>query len=686
MAERPPSVRGPLRPLELAAAAVLGGVTVALAVLGWILPHASAIQALGAVPMGLVAQRYRPRAVLAATVAGCVVSFLVAGTGPAYSVVVCAIVGGLVGDVKRRGRGRWTVVAATAVVAPALAGVADLMLLVFAASRKLTLDQIRNLGRGVTGVAGRLPLLHGAADRANHLLDTAIRDWWATVAVVVVIGLAASVAAAWVIVGAVLDRLEWMVPEDRMEAPDDPRPIAPLPVSLRDVHVRYPQAASDALDGVSFALEGPDLVALVGANGSGKSTLARVLAGRPPTAGEVVRAGAAGLGKRGGTAVISQRPESQVLGVRVADDVVWGLPADAAVDVEQLLDLVGLGGMAARETTTLSGGELQRLAVAAALARRPKLLLSDESTAMIDEQGRKDLTSLLARLPRTAQMAVVHVTHRAEEAAAADRVVRLAGGRLLEGVGDSFPPFADPGPTGSTPARRGPLGDRRAGVLVVEDVSHTYADGTPWAQPALHGINLSVGEGDGLLIVGGNGSGKSTLAWVLAGLLEPTSGRCLLDGRPVTRQVGAVALAFQHARLQLQRPTVRSDIKAAAGIGSDAVPAALAEVGLDAEFADRRIDQLSGGEMRRVALAGLLARRPRVLILDEPLAGLDPSSRAGLLSVLGRLRDEGLSLIVISHDLEGMGEVCDRTALLAQGRLQLHDYVPEPVSGGGPTP
>lgn len=690
MAETTPSRRGPLAPLELAAAAVLGGITVTVSVLGWLLPHASALQALGAVPMALVAHRHRPRAVVAAAVAGCLVSFLVAGAGPVYSVVVGAIVGGIVGDVKRRGHGVWAVAGVTAVMAPLLAVLADGLLFVFSASRTLTLDQIRNLGHGVTGVLGRVPALHGVTASANRILDTGLRDWWVTVALAVVLGLAGSVAAAWVIVGAVIGRLAWMVPDDRLEAPDDPRPVAPLPVSLRHVDVRYPQATSNALTGVDFSIAGPEMVALVGANGSGKSTLARILAGRSPTSGQVIRAGAAGLGQPGGTALVSQRPESQVLGVRVADDVVWGLPAGAPVDVEALLDTVGLGGMGRRDTTTLSGGEMQRLAIAAALGRQPRLLISDESTAMIDQEGRRDLTALLARLPRTTPMAVVHVTHRAEEAAAADRVVRLAAGRILAEDDFLVEPHVERRSHRGGAATDMPSGDGDV-VLAVCGVAHTYAAATPWAQPALRAVDLTVRHGEGLLIVGGNGSGKSTLAWVLAGLLKPSHGTCLLDDQPVSEQVGAVALAFQHARLQLQRPTVGSDICAAAGIPPGEVAAALSEVGLDAGFAERRIDQLSGGEMRRVALAGLLARRPRVLLLDEPLAGLDPSSRRGLLGVLARLRSVGMTLVVISHDLEGMSGVCDHIARLEGGRLIPDDGPAVPAAPGSrpgavPTP
>src|SRR4029077_6248937 len=127
----------------------------------------------------------------------------------------------------------------------------------------------------------------------------------------------------------------------------------------------------------------------------------------------------------GGTAIVFQRPELQVLGVRVRDDVVWGLGQPHGVNVAALLDRVGLPSFADRETSTLSGGELQRLAVAAALARRPRLLISDESTAMVDERGRAQLLTLLRSLVTHEGITVVHVTHHRSESAIADRVVAL---------------------------------------------------------------------------------------------------------------------------------------------------------------------------------------------------------------------------------------------------------------------
>ena len=137
-----------------------------------------------------------------------------------------------------------------------------------------------------------------------------------------------------------------------------------MPARLHDVRFRYPNADHDALGPVSLSVEPGEHLAVTGANGSGKTTLMLMLAGREPTAGTIERPGAVGLGRLGGTAVIMQHPESQVLGTRVADDVVWGLPPGKTTDVHKLLGEVGLDGLAERDTGGLSGGELQRLAVA----------------------------------------------------------------------------------------------------------------------------------------------------------------------------------------------------------------------------------------------------------------------------------------------------------------------------------
>lgn len=167
----------------------------------------------------------------------------------------------------------------------------------------------------------------------------------------------------------------------------------------------------------------------------------------------------------------------------------------------------------------------------------------------------------------------------------------------------------------------------------------------------------------------------------MAGLTVPTVGRCLLDGAPVSDQVGAVAISFQAARLQLMRSRVDHEIASTAGFSRHnraRIEEALGTVGLDPALATRRIDQLSGGQMRRVVLAGLLARSPRALILDEPLAGLDAESQEGLVGLLEDLRRrKRLTVVVISHDFGGLENLCPRTLHMADGML-----APAPTSAG----
>jgi energy-coupling factor transport system ATP-binding protein len=668
MPEASTRVTGPLRPIELATASVLATLAVVLTVIGWFLPHLGAVAAFAVVPLGAVAHRHRLRALMASAFAAAVLSFLVAGTGTVANIVACASVGGLVGTAKRRGWPVTVVAAGVAVIGPVLAAVSVGLLALFGSLRKLTLDQVRNTWKSLRHILSAIPVLSGAVDPLNSFVNAAIRDWWATVGVLVLVSIAWFALLGWVFLGAVLERLQWIRAQDRLDVEPDgvPTPPMPLPLQVRDVYYRYPGARSDALRGVNLAVSEGEMVALVGDNGSGKSTLTRILAGRSPSAGEVLRPGPAGLGRPGGTSMIMQHPETQVLGVRVADDVVWGLVDDSGVDIDRLLGVVGLDGMSGRETSGLSGGELQRLAVAAALARQPRLLLSDESTAMVDETGRHELTALLRRLPGEHRMAVVHVTHRPEEAAVADRRFRMRAGVLR-----------DDDPAVQEPAAVAPVGPSRPGMsaapepLDLEGVTHVYGVGTPWAGTALQGVDLSVEPGEGLLVVGGNGSGKSTLAWIMAGLLRPTYGTCTLGGTPVHRRIGSVGLAFQHARLQLQRATVGKDVLAAGAADDVEAAAALRAVGLDpGDFGERRIDSLSGGEQRRAALAGILARRPSVLVLDEPLAGLDRPSREGLIDLLAAFRrDHGMTVVVISHDLHGMERVCDRVVRLDAGRI-----------------
>jgi energy-coupling factor transport system ATP-binding protein len=675
--------RGPLGPRELAEAVVLADVALALTVVGQVVPLGGALLAAAVVPMAVVAARHRLRAVITGTIAASVVGFLVIGSAAFTSMGVCAALGALVGAADRRNWShRRTTVIGLAVLWPSGAVLADVSLLVFSNLRKLTLDQVRNGWHGLFHLLRNLGLVR-VARPGEHFVTWVVRDWWLSVPLTLFLLLWFAIWLALGLSTPALRRVRGAY-GDPVPEPDTPgtdidqsAPPAPLPLALRNVRYRYPNAPVDAIADVTLELHAAELVAIVGANGSGKSTLARLLSGRrAATGGELERPGGVGFGRVGGTAIVAQRPEAQVLGVRVRDDVVWGMPEPQRVDVDAFLDRVGLRALADRETSTLSGGELQRLAVAAALARQPRLLISDESTAMVDAAGRAQLVALFHELVHGDGMGVVHVTHRAAEAAVADRIVTLDAGRIVEtparlrrddAVKASGRPSSRPG----------------APLLSLRHVGHVYSRKTPWSNRALTEVDLVIREGEALVVVGHNGSGKSTLAWILAGLFAPSEGAAELEGRPIVEQVGRVGLSFQHARLQLLRPTVLDEVRSAAGVDRDVAGAALTAVGLDpSRYGARRVDELSGGQMRRVVLAGVVAAEPRAIVLDEPFAGLDADGREELDTVLTELRNRRhLALVIVSHDRDLPAGLVDRVVELEAGRITrddpLEDAVPE---------
>jgi energy-coupling factor transporter ATP-binding protein EcfA2 len=668
---------GPLQPSELAQASVLAALCAVTAIISVVIPFAAGLALLGTVPMGLLAYRYRFRVLIAATVAAGAIAFLIAGQGGLMAAVTSAYIGGLTGLVRRTRRGLPTVIV-TALVAGLAFGAFNIGFLAVA-------SRLRNLIFGVItadveGTASFLTRIHmqGAAAILKHYFAIGLHYWpWVLLVHFVVSVLFVSLVGWWAL-SRVLERMSGIPDVHKLDTPTATEadvPVGPVPVRLDKVRFRYPRAGQDALREVSLNVQVGEHVAVTGSNGSGKTTLMLVLAGREPTSGIVERPGAVGLGKRGGTAVVLQHPESQVLGTRVADDVVWGMPRGARVDVDRLLREVGLEDLAERDTGSLSGGELQRLALAAALAREPALLIADEVTSMVDQQGRDALLNVLSGLTKRHQTALVHITHYYNEALSADRTINLSDSPDNT---DMVETAQAPLPTVVTEQRG------EAPALEIIGVGHEYGSGTPWAKTALRDVSFVVEQGDGVLIHGGNGSGKSTLAWIMAGLTVPTSGACLVDGRPTYEQVGAVALSFQAARLQLMRSRVDLEVASAAGFShrdEERVAAALSVVGLDPTMAKRRIDQLSGGQMRRVALAGLLARSPRALILDEPLAGLDAASQRGLLRLLEDLRrEQGLTVVVISHDFVGLEDLCPRTVHLRNGVLEPVSAAVEGVS------
>jgi energy-coupling factor transport system ATP-binding protein len=668
IAPAPPSRHrgGALQPSELAQASVMAALCAVTAIISVVVPFAAGLALLGTVPMGLLAYRYRLRVLVAAVVAAGMIAFLIAGLGGFLAVLNSAYIGGMTGLIKRRRRGTPTVIV-SALFAGVAFGAANVgALAVMFRLRHLIFAAMTANMEGFAAFLNRVRL-QGLADGMKRYFAFGIHYWpWVLMVYFVGMILVVSLIGWWAL-SRVLERMRGVPDVHKLDAPTadgDPEvAVGPVPVRLDRVRFRYPGAGQDALREVSLDLRVGEHLAITGANGSGKTTLMLILAGREPTSGTVERPGAVGLGKLGGTAVVLQHPESQVLGTRVADDVVWGLPPGADVDVDRLLNEVGLQDLAERDTGSLSGGELQRLALAAALAREPAMLIADEVTSMVDRDGREALLSVLSGLTKRHRTALVHITHFNNEAESADRTINLSESPDNTGM-------ADPAPASAVAVDHG----GKAPALELVGVGHEYGSATPWAKTALRDVSFVVEQGDGVLIHGGNGSGKSTLAWIMAGLTIPTTGACLVDGRPTHEHVGAVALSFQAARLQLMRGRVDLEVASAAGFShreEDRVIAALSVVGLDPALAKRPIDQLSGGQMRRVVLAGLLARSPRALILDEPLAGLDAGSQRGLLRLLEDLRRErGLTVVVISNDRTGLEDLCPRILHLSDGALE----------------
>src|SRR6201996_739674 len=477
-----PRGAGPLRPGELAQSAVMAALCAATAIIAIVVPFAGALSLLGTVPMGLLAYRYRLRVLIAATVAAGLIAFLIAGLGGLMTVVHSAYVGGLTGIVKRRRRGTPTVIAVAFVAGLLSGGATVAALAALARLRHLIFEAVTANIDGVAAVMtgiGRFAMAHSfpfgkpvavalqtAADRLKWLLAEALHYWpWLILGngVVSIIGIS---LIGWWALSRVLERMRGIPDVHKLDAPLENAPIAPVPVRLDQVRFRYPNTDPDALSALCLDVDTGDHLAITGANGSGKTTLMLMLAGREPTSGTIERPGAVGLGRLGGTAVVMQHPESQVLGTRVADDLVWGLPPGTPVDVGRLLSEVGLDAHAERDTGSLSGGELQRLAVAAALAREPALLIADEVTSMVDQQGRD---ALLAGLSDHHQTALVHITHYNNEAQYADRTINpsdsLDNTAMVETV---------PAPTVTVGY------DSPAPVLKLAGIGHEYASGTPW--------------------------------------------------------------------------------------------------------------------------------------------------------------------------------------------------------------
>ncbi len=427
--------------------------------------------------------------------------------------------------------------------------------------------------------------------------------------------------------------------------------------------------------------------------------------------------------------MVLQNPDDQLVATTVADELAFGLENLALASdtihrrVEETLAAFDLEAYRHYPPHQLSGGERQRVAIAAVVAMRPRYLVLDESTALLDPGERQQVAELLQRLRTAYGIATILITQSPEEAARADRVIILHAGRVhadgppaalfadslklralglappfastlaahlslaelpleLDALSDalialkpqtSLPPWTPPTPPRPVPSK-----------LATEGLTYLYDEHLPTQRLGICDITIDIPTGSVLALVGTNGAGKTTLAQHFNALLKPSHGRVLLDGcdidsQPPARVRQCIGLAFQFPELQLFAETVAEDVAfGPCNLGFAAervdglVARALAMVGMPlAEFGPRQPLSLSGGERRRVALAGVLAMDPEVLVLDEPTAGLDPQTTASLCQLFAKLSNQGRTLVLISHDMELVSRLATHVVVLRQGRIEL---------------
>lgn len=508
-------------------------------------------------------------------------------------------------------------------------------------------------------------------------------------------------------------------------------------ISIENLTFYYADEKRPALNGIDLEIGDGEFVLVTGASGSGKSSLARCLNGLIPhfyggrLGGRVTVDGLdvslhAPKEMASRVGMVFQDPENQLVTADVEREIAFGMEnlalphPEIAKRLEEALDTVGIAALRKRQLHTLSGGEKQKVAIASVLALKPEVLVLDEPTSELDPQGAEEVLATVQRLNDELGMTVVLVEHRLERVVhLVDRLIVLAAGRViadgspgqvlerqydqLRRAGVGIPPLirlvhglqergvrVAGAPLTVKEGRRllervyTGIGDflppeapvTESGGPVIETENLWYAYKPPYA--ALKGIDLSIGRGEFVAVMGRNAAGKTTLVKHFIGLLKPSRGRVRVNGLDIVKTTVAelarhVGYVFQDPNDHLFAETVEEEVATTLkGLGFSDVNRRVGEV-LDqfdlTPYARQYPRFLSGGQKQRVALATVLAARPQVLILDEPTRGMDQQLKDYLMRFLCEYRSGGNTVIIVTHDVEMVAEYAQRVILLGEGEI-----------------
>ncbi len=515
-------------------------------------------------------------------------------------------------------------------------------------------------------------------------------------------------------------------------------------IELRGVAVTYAGASRPALRDADLRISEGELVLVVGPTGSGKSTLLRTLNGLVPhfsggtLSGSVVVAGRDTRENRPRdladlVGFVVQDPSSAFVTDTVEDEIAYGMetlgvePAAMRRRLEETLDILGLADLRERSLRELSGGQAQRVAIAAVLAAGPRVLVLDEPTSALDPVAAEEVLAALHRLVHDLGYTVVLAEHRLERVVHhADRIVLVRDGVVsalldpAEAMAQSpvHPPIVELGrqlgwsplPLSIRDARRraGSLRTRLAAsgtapATADAPISSRAGRGAGGAASlaatdrlsvrrgvvdALHRVSLEILGGTVTAVMGRNGAGKSTLLAALAGQLPATGGRVRVGGEAPERlapreRVRLIGLVPQDPDLLLYADSVAAECQAADrdfGAPAGTARALLARIA-GAVDDDRHPRDLSEGQRLALALAIILAGRPQIVLLDEPTRGLDYPAKRRLVGVLHELAADGHAVVVATHDVELVADVAQRVVVLAEGGVVTDGPTDEVLTG-----